>query len=122
MFFSIRIQFLQLAQNTEALQILIHLTAVMTAEVCYFIIFNLGPDYMGAGYSGRWDLLSFSKKSLDRAVFLYMFTRNVRVSDVRTSIAIVHIRKFYRTCHIIVRFGFFFRIAKRSIVATLVVP
>ena len=42
------------------------------------------------------DLLAILQKSLDRAIFLYNFIREVRSSGVRASIAIVHIRKFYR--------------------------
>ena len=39
---------------------------------------------------------SYSGKSLDRALFLYIFIRKVRSSGVRASIAIVDIRKFYK--------------------------
>ena len=39
----------------------------------------------------------------------------IRLSGVRASIIIVHIRKFYKMLKNIVRFRFFFRIAKRSI-------
>ena len=42
------------------------------------------------------ELLAILQKSLDRAIFLYNFIREVRLSGVRASIAIVHIRKFYR--------------------------
>ena len=42
------------------------------------------------------DLLAILQKSLDRAIFLYNFIREVRQSGVRASIAIVHIRKFYK--------------------------
>ena len=42
------------------------------------------------------DLLAILQKSLDRALFLYNFIREVRLSGVRASIAIVHIRKFYK--------------------------
>ena len=41
------------------------------------------------------DLLAILEKSLDRAIFLYNFIREVRLSCVKASIAIVHIRKFY---------------------------
>ena len=44
----------------------------------------------------RIDLLAILQKSLDRAIFLYNFIRKVRLSGVRASIAIVHIRKFYK--------------------------
>ena len=42
------------------------------------------------------DLLAIQEKSLDRALFLYIFIREVRSSGVRASITIVHIRKFYK--------------------------
>ena len=43
------------------------------------------------------DLLAIQEKSLDRALFLCIFIREVRSSGVRASITIVHIRKFYKT-------------------------
>ena len=56
---------------------------------CYYFIWFL-----------RWlaliDLLAILRKSLDRATFLYIFVREVRLNGVRASIAIVHIRKFYK--------------------------
>ena len=42
------------------------------------------------------DLLAILQKCLDRAIFLYIFMHEVRLSGVRASIAIVHIRKFYK--------------------------
>ena len=42
------------------------------------------------------DLLAIQEKSLDRALFLYIFIHKIRSSGVRASIAIVHIRKFYK--------------------------
>ena len=42
------------------------------------------------------DLLAIIQKSLDRATFLYNFIREIRLSGVRASIAILHIRKFYK--------------------------
>ena len=42
------------------------------------------------------DLLAILEESLDRAIFLYNFICEVRLSGVRASIAIVNIRKFYR--------------------------
>ena len=42
------------------------------------------------------DLLAILQKSLDRALFLYIFLSEVRSSGVRASITIVHIRKFYK--------------------------
>ena len=61
------------------------------------------------------DLSAILRKSLDR-VFFYTFL-NVAFHRVaiRASIITVHIRKFYKTYQDIVRFLFFFRIAKRSI-------
>ena len=42
------------------------------------------------------DLLAILQKSMDRALFLYIFIHEVRSSGVRASITIVRIRKFYR--------------------------
>ena len=42
------------------------------------------------------DLLAIQQKSLDRALFLYIFIHEIRSSGVRASIIIVHIRKFYK--------------------------
>ena len=42
------------------------------------------------------DLLAIQLKSLDRALFLYIFIHEIRSSGVRASITIVHIRKFYK--------------------------
>ena len=42
------------------------------------------------------DLLAILQKSLDRALFLYIFIHEIRSSGVRASITIVHIRKFYK--------------------------
>ena len=42
------------------------------------------------------DLLAILQKSLDRAIFLYIFIHEIRLSGVRASISIVHIRKFYK--------------------------
>ena len=42
------------------------------------------------------DLLAALQESLDRAIFLYNFIREIRSSGVRASIEIVHIRKFYK--------------------------
>ena len=41
------------------------------------------------------DLLAILEKSLDRALFLYIFIPEVRSSGIRASITVVHIRKFY---------------------------
>ena len=59
--------------------------------------------------------LAVLQKSLDRALFLYNFIRDVRSSGVRASTTIVHVRKFFKIHRNIVRFRFFPRIAKRSI-------
>ena len=40
------------------------------------------------------DLLAILQKSLDRAIFLYIFIRKVPQSDVNAFFTIVHIRKF----------------------------
>ena len=64
---------------------------------------------------GIIDLLAILQKSLDRALFLYNFIREVRSSGVRASITILGIRKFFKMHHNNVRFRFFPRIAKRSI-------
>ena len=42
------------------------------------------------------ELLAVLQKSLDRALFLYIFIHQVQLSGVGASITIVHIRKFYR--------------------------
>ena len=42
------------------------------------------------------DLFAIHEKSLDRALFLYIFIHEVRLSGVRASIIIVYIRKFYK--------------------------
>ena len=44
----------------------------------------------------RIDLLAMLQKSLDRALYLYIFIYEVRLSGVKASISIVHIRKFYK--------------------------
>ena len=41
------------------------------------------------------DLLAILQKCLNRALFLYIFIHEVRLSGVRAPITIVHIRKFY---------------------------
>ena len=59
----------------------------------------------GGGAKTRWErsermaivaiyLLAILQKSLDRALFLYIFIHEVRLS--RAAISIVHIRKFYK--------------------------
>ena len=55
------------------------------------------------------DLLAILRKSLDRAEFLHIFMREVRLSGVRASIAVAHIRKFFKMYENIVRFRFSFR-------------
>ena len=61
------------------------------------------------------DLFAILQKSLDRALFSYIFTQDFRSSGARASIAIVHIRKFFKVYHNNVRFRFFLRSAKRSV-------
>ena len=62
------------------------------------------------------DLLAILQKSLDRAIFLYISTRKVRLSGVTASITVVRIRKFYEMYKNIARSRLFCRIAKRSII------
>ena len=50
----------------------------------------------GNAYLVLIDLLAILQKSLDRALSLYIFIRKVRLSGVRSSITIVHIRKFHK--------------------------
>ena len=62
---------------------------------------NICHDRFAANYpkflsSDLIDLLAILQKSLERAIFLYNFIREARLSGVRASIAIVHIRKFYK--------------------------
>ena len=42
------------------------------------------------------DLLAVLEKGLDRALFLYIFMHEIRLSGVRASITVVYIRKFYK--------------------------
>ena len=42
------------------------------------------------------DLSAILQKSLDRELTLYIFIHEVRLSGVRPSISIVHIRKFHK--------------------------
>ena len=42
------------------------------------------------------DLLAILRKGLDRALFSYIFIHEARMSGVRASITIVHIRTFYK--------------------------
>ena len=75
-----------------------------------------GASHLGAPKRAI-DLLAILQKSLDRALFLYNFIREVRSSGIRGSNTIMHIRKFIKLHHNnvnIVRFRFFPRIAKRS--------
>ena len=51
----------------------------------------------------RIDLLAILQKSLGRALFLYSFISEVLLSDVGA----LHIRKFFKVDHNIVRFRFF---------------
>ena len=45
------------------------------------------------------DILAILQKSLDRALFLYNFVREIQLSGVRASITIMHIRKFFKLNH-----------------------
>ena len=56
------------------------------AEVIIFV--SMGREFRNRPFS-------YSTKSLDRGISLNNFIREVRLSCVRASIAIVHIRKFY---------------------------
>ena len=47
-------------------------------------------------YDPTIDLLAILRKSLDRALVLYIFIHEFRSSGARVSITIVHIRKFYK--------------------------
>ena len=58
-------------------------------------------------YYSPIDLLAILQKSLDGALFLYNFIREVRSNGVRGSFTIMHIRKFFKMHHNIVRFRFF---------------
>ena len=42
------------------------------------------------------DLIAILQKSLDRAIFLYIFIHEIRLSGVRASISIVRIQEFYQ--------------------------
>ena len=57
----------------------------------------------------RIDLLAGS------SLILLYFIHKVRSRGIRAPIAIVHIRKFFKMYENIVRFRFFFRIARRSL-------
>ena len=73
-------------------------------------------------YWGIIDILAIQQRSLDRALFLYIFIHGIRSSGIRASITIVYIRKFYEMQQSIVRLRFFFKIAKRSIAETAIWP
>ena len=65
-------------------------------EVSSLVIEWLGTKIFVCCSKVSIDLLAIQQKSLDRALFLYIFIREVRSSGVRASITIVHIRKFYK--------------------------
>ena len=50
------------------------------------------------------DLLAILRNSMDRALFLYNFLREVQLSGARASISVVYIRKFYKILQNIVPF------------------
>ena len=55
-----------------------------------------GREILECNNGSTIDLLAILQKSLDRVIFLYNFIREVRLSGVRASIPIVHIRKSYK--------------------------
>ena len=57
---------------------------------------KLKPDLCNCVKIEIIDLLAIQQRSLDRAFFSYIFMGEVRLSGVRTSITIVHIRKFFK--------------------------
>ena len=61
------------------------------------------------------DLLVILQKSLDRALFSYIFIQDARSNGARASVTMVHVRKFFEVHQSIVRFRFFLRVAKKSI-------
>ena len=65
---------------------------------------------------GTIDLLAILQKSLDQALFLYSFIREVLSNGVRASITIMDMQKFFKMHQNFICFRFFFRIAKRSTV------
>ena len=65
------------------------------------------------------DLLTVLKKSLDRAIYLYTFILKAQFGGARSSITIVHGRKFERIYTNSVPFRFFLRTAKTFIVLAL---
>ena len=60
--------------------------------------FITGKRYRLHIYCNGIYLFAIIQKSLDRAISLYIFIHEVRVSGVRASISIVHIRKF---CYVV---------------------
>ena len=66
-------------------------------------------------YNVQIDLLAILQKSLDRALFLYIFIHEVRLRGVRASITIVHIKKSTKCNEISFDLDCFSRITKRSI-------
>ena len=63
-------------------------------------------------------LLAINAKESGLSNDLCSTEREVRLSGVKCSIILVHIRKSYKMFQTIVRFRFLFRIAKRCIVIT----
>ena len=61
-----------------------------------FAAVTAGEQGLIPGCASPIDLLAILQESLDRAIFLYIFIHEIRLSGVRASISIVHIRKFYK--------------------------
>ena len=75
-------------QNATAYELLLiaqggHISFLASSDKAYLV-------------SPAIDLLAILQKSLDRALSLYIFIREVRLNGVRVSITIVRIRKFYK--------------------------
>ena len=58
------------------------------------------------------DLVAILQKSLDRVIFFCIFARVARMSGVRASLAIVHIRKFFKRHKISFDSNVFFKYLK----------
>ena len=50
------------------------------------------------GLADEIDFLAFLQKIMDRAIFLYIVVREVRLSCVSVTITIMHIRKLCKRC------------------------
>ena len=67
--------------------------------VCFFFSLSLFLQLSPKAYIATVtiDFLAIQQKSLDRALFVYIFIHEIQSSGVRASITIVNIRKFYKT-------------------------